>query len=293
MVADFEPFFLAGENEAIAGPAFFTALAETVKELYDAFDGIVILHHLHAIEYAAAALALMVQKPGKPIVLTGSPYSLIGKGGSAKLTSVFEQYHGLGVKANLLNALYVAVSDIRGVFLMFGNRLMLGAQVMRSGNEIVNPFTALAEHTFGAVDFGLRFGTIREKRSERKPTYRIGLDGHVQAIALHPSASFGFGEAIAEDTKAILFHAEGRGPFDFSVLPNIAEFLEGRIVVVHAEYPNRVTPPQGAVVVSSMTYPMTFMKTMWALAQKKGDRKAVARLLTKNVVGEVRRGKKG
>lgn len=287
MVADFEPFFLLGEREGQMGPAEMVALGETVRTLYDDFDGIVILHHVQTVEYAAAALALMVQQPGKPIVFTGSPYTMQGAGTETRLTPVFADYQGLGIKANLLNALHVAASDIRGILFMFGNRLMAGEHVQRSMDAAMNPFTTIGTNTYGGVDFGLRLTAERApRRSQKKPIFRIGLEPHVQAVAALPSFTLGFAGTRARDMKALVLRMDEKHALDSSLLASVQQLAKDALVVVHSAKNTKQQLPNGLVHVHSMTYPMAFVKTMWALAQTT-DRAKAARLLQKNIVGEI------
>lgn len=288
MVADFEPYYLFGENEVRPGPKEFVALAESIKALYDEYDGIVVVHHLQSIEYAIAAIAMMVQQPGKPIIFTGSPYAVHGSGSKAKLAPVFAQYHGLGVKANLLNALHIAVSDIRGILFMFGNRLMSGLYVARSTHEEMNPFMTVGGQTYGGVDFGLRLTAQHApRRSRKKPVYCIGLEPHVQSLSIQPSLALGLQSAIAPDTKAVILHLEGQQSLDPGSFADLARLAHERLIVVHggAPYPAGLLPRE-IIAVQDMTYPMTVIKVMWALAQH-DDFQKVARILRKDIVGEI------
>ncbi|MFA6512048.1 MAG: asparaginase domain-containing protein [Patescibacteria group bacterium] len=286
MVADFEPYFLFGENDVRVGPKEFVALAESIKELYDEYDGIVIVHHLQNIEYAIAAISLMIQQPGKPIIFTSSPYALHGTGTTATFLPVFSQYHGLGVKANLLNALHIAVSDIRGVLFMFGNRLMSGLHVDRSTHEAMNPFTTIGDHTYGGVDFGLRLTTQRgPRRSTKKPVFKIGLEEQVQSLGFQPSLALGLQTAIAPKTKAVVLHMDGEQPLDPASVADLTLLAKEKLVVFHGGSSQPVLPP-GVIFAGNMTRSMAVVKTMWVLAQHTDPQKA-ARLLTKNVTGEL------
>lgn len=287
MVADFEPFFLSGERETRLGSKELVVLGETIRTLYDDFDSIVVLHRLQTIEYAAAAVSLMVQNPGKPIVFTSSPYTVHGHGANAKLTPVFAEYHGLGVKANLLNALHIATSDVRGVMLMFGNRLMPGPHVERNSDVAVNPFTTIGDHTYGAVDFGLRLTMQRApRRLRKKPVYRIALANDVHAIAALPALSLGHAGFPMQGAKAIILRMEEKQSFDSLTMEDLAQIARETLVVIHAPRGLVHALPPGIVGITNMTYPMTFVKTMWVLSQTE-TRANAARLLTKNIVGEV------
>jgi L-asparaginase len=239
------------------------------------------------VEYTAAALAFLVQQPGKPIVFTGSPFAVRGAGKALSIAPRFSEYTGLGITANLLNALHVAVSDVRGVLFMFGNRLLSGVHIVKSADEAVNPFNAFHGKVIGGVDFGLRLSADRARRSSSKPSFTFGMDPRVQAVALHPSMAFAMTDAIPQGTRGVVLQGGGKGVLDPSGLAPFAEALAGKLVVLHTERPlAKRDVPKGILPVSAMTYPVTFVKLMWALGQK-DDEKAVVKLLQKNVAGEV------
>ena len=48
------------------------AVAKTIRDNYDLYDGFVILHGTDTMAYTAAALSYLIQNNRKPIVITGS-----------------------------------------------------------------------------------------------------------------------------------------------------------------------------------------------------------------------------
>jgi len=53
-------------------PAHWTEIARKIKEIYEEFDGFVVVHGTNTMTYTACALSFALQNLSKPIVLTGA-----------------------------------------------------------------------------------------------------------------------------------------------------------------------------------------------------------------------------
>ncbi|MGQ8365694.1 asparaginase [Glaciecola sp. 1036] len=94
-------------------PADWQTIAQDIKQVYDQYDGFIILHGTDTMAYTASALSFMFENLDKPVIVTGSQIPL------AELRS--------DGQTNLLNALYIAANyPIPEVTLFFNNYLYRG-----------------------------------------------------------------------------------------------------------------------------------------------------------------------
>lgn len=93
-------------------PEHWLKIAAAVAGYYDQYDGIIITHGTDTMAYTCAALSAMLINVQKPVIVTGAQLSMIEEGTDAK--------------NNLLHAVQAAVSDFKGVGLVFGSSFIHG-----------------------------------------------------------------------------------------------------------------------------------------------------------------------
>lgn len=86
--------------------------AQTVAENIDKYDGFVITHGTDTMAYTAAALSLMLENINKPVIITGSQLPL--------------EVENTDATKNLSDAFTVAISDIKGVYIVFNGKIICG-----------------------------------------------------------------------------------------------------------------------------------------------------------------------
>lgn len=93
-------------------------IGATIAELYDSFDGFVILHGTDTMAYTASALSFMLENLSKPVVLTGSQIPLC-------------EIRSDG-KDNLITSILIAAEGmVNEVCLYFGGKLLRGNRSMK------------------------------------------------------------------------------------------------------------------------------------------------------------------
>ena len=90
-----------------------SAIYEGLKE----FDGIVVTHGTDTMAYTTAMMSYMIQNINKPVVFTGSQIPIYEKGSD-------------GVR-NLLYAFKTAMSDIKGVCIVFNGKIIRGTRAFK------------------------------------------------------------------------------------------------------------------------------------------------------------------
>ena len=108
-------------------PDCWLALADCLRAHYDQYDGFVITHGTDTMAYTACALSYLVQRSGKPIVLTGAQKSIYVQDTDAR--------------RNLYDAFVAAQDDnLAGVYIVFDGRVILGTRARKTRTKSMNAF---------------------------------------------------------------------------------------------------------------------------------------------------------
>jgi L-asparaginase len=110
-------------------PKDWIQIAQAIEERYADYDGFIITHGTDTMAHSAAALYYMLENLQKPVIFTGSQLSLVEDGSDAP--------------ANLLLAMYGAVSGVPGVYIAFHNKLMQGNAVKKLCTENFDGFYSI------------------------------------------------------------------------------------------------------------------------------------------------------
>lgn len=110
-------------------PAHWQLMAQTVQDVYEAYDGFVITHGTDTMAYSAAALYYMLQGTQKPVVLTGSQLPI--------------EHPSTDAKRNLLAAFLTACSGHGGVYLAFDSHVIWGNAVRKMYTEAFEAFLSI------------------------------------------------------------------------------------------------------------------------------------------------------
>lgn len=92
-------------------------IAEEIYEGLKKFDGIVITHGTDTMAYTTSMISFMIKNVNKPVVFTGSqlPIEFKGSDGVANLSQAFE----------------TAISDVKGVCLVFNGKIIRGTRAFK------------------------------------------------------------------------------------------------------------------------------------------------------------------
>lgn len=110
-------------------PKDWVQMAQAIEERYAGYDGFIITHGTDTMAYSSSALYYMLENLQKPVIFTGSQLSLVEDGSDAP--------------ANLLLAMYGAVSGVPGVYIAFHNKLMQGNAVKKLCTENFDGFYSI------------------------------------------------------------------------------------------------------------------------------------------------------
>jgi len=112
-------------------PENWSQWAKIIGANYDKYDGFVLTHGTDTMAYTSSALSYMLINLGKPVVLTGSQVPLNMANSDAR--------------SNLDLAFTIATSDLSGVFIAFGNKVIKGDCAKKIFAKNFNAFESVNE----------------------------------------------------------------------------------------------------------------------------------------------------
>ena len=119
-------------------PKHWQLMAETLAANYDKYDGFIFTHGTDTMCYSAAALSQMVRNCQKPVVFTGSQLTMGEENTDAK--------------ANIYLSVQVAASELKGVCIAFGDKVINGLRAKKMCTEDFNGFWSINEESLAKVE---------------------------------------------------------------------------------------------------------------------------------------------
>ena len=165
-------------------PAHWLTIARAIRARYEEYDGFVIAHGTDTMAYTAAALSYLIQYSPKPIILTG-----------AQKPIVFENTDS---KTNLADAFRCAVSDLRGVMIVFNGRVILGTRARKTRTVSLQAFSSINYPELAVLQNGFLMEYIRPS----------ALPAPVKMI---PGADCGMLSYLLEHNDAVIIESFGVG----------------------------------------------------------------------------------
>lgn len=111
-------------------PEQWLLIARAVEDNYDRFDGFVITHGTDTMAYTCAALSYLIQRPDKPIVLTGSQKP-IGMAVSDARKNLMDSFR------------FCCRDDVRGVYLVFDGKAIVGTRARKVKSKSYSAFESI------------------------------------------------------------------------------------------------------------------------------------------------------
>nr|5B74_A Chain A, L-asparaginase [Pyrococcus furiosus DSM 3638]5CBP_A Chain A, L-asparaginase [Pyrococcus furiosus DSM 3638] len=108
---------LKNVDSTLIQPEDWVDLAETLYKNVKKYDGIIVTHGTDTLAYTSSMISFMLRNPPIPIVFTGSMIPATEENSDAPL--------------NLQTAIKFATSGIRGVYVAFNGKVMLGVRTSK------------------------------------------------------------------------------------------------------------------------------------------------------------------
>lgn len=288
MMAEVDPCFIFGGEAADVGAREWVKIAETIKKNYKKYDGFVITHGIETLPYTAAVLSFMLQNLGKPVILTGSPIPSKEEASAEILQSLFKNFRGLGVKANLINATQVAISDIAGLLVIFGSRIISGTQLEEISRGTVNFFESYNQKIIGKIDFGLTLYDQKLKRSTKNIQVKAKIDAKVSVFDFHPGIDTSLLKNILEQgVHGLIVKTQSTSFFPESVYGLLKKAIKKKIpIIIYSTGGFRRIKGDDFIYVDNMSLVTTVVKLMWILGQTKSMPK-IKKMMATDYTGEI------
>ena len=203
----------------------WSAMAHTIKDNYDAYDGFVILHGTDTMAYTASALSFMLEGLAKPVVLTGAQIPI----GQARTDA----------RDNLIGSIIIAGEGrVPEVCLYFGKKLLRGNRATKISADEMEAFASPNFPALATSAIDIRYlDAIVRPAGEELTVVDFNKDLPIAVLKIFPGIQFRMFENImTEELKALVIEAFGVGnipQYDAELLPLIAKAARnGTIIVV-------------------------------------------------------------
>ena len=250
-------------------PAHWLTIARAIRARYEEYDGFVIAHGTDTMAYTAAALSYLIQYSPKPIILTG-----------AQKPIVFENTDS---KTNLADAFRCAVSDLRGVMIVFNGRVILGTRARKTRTVSLQAFSSINYPELAVLQNGFLMEYIRPSALPA-PVFYDKLGERVALMKMIPGADCGMLSYLLEHYDAVIIESFGVGGLpcygDESFFHAVRDWVQsGRVIVMTTQVPHegsdmevyqvghRAKRELGLIEAYSMTSEAVVTKLMWILGQ--------------------------
>ena len=269
-------------------PDHWTEIAKSIKNLYDKYEGFVVVQGTDTMSYTASALSFALQNLSKPIILTGSliPLSEIGADG----------------RNNLVYACLTATLDIAEVCVVFANRIIRGNRAKKHHESFVDVFHSPNYPYLGELGRPTALFEWRKKRRKRVLTFHPNFDPKISVLKLFPGFDpYIIERAIERDAHGIIIEGFGPGNVPFlenSIIPQIQKAINKNIPVVIANQLEKgvtnlnayeggfAALKAGAISSHDMTIEATIAKLMWTLGHTR-KMSEIKSTMEKDLAGEL------
>lgn len=278
-------FSIANLGSSEVTPGHWIAIAKTIEEHYDAFEGFVVIHGTNTMSYTAAALSFALQSLSKPVILTGAlmPINDLSSDG----------------RMNLIFAIRAAELDIAEVCIVLGPTILRGCRAVKTEQSILQTFLSPKFPALGEFNTDVQLHPWRVVRRKRRLTAKPTFEQNVVSITLHPGLPDAYVDAVlAARPAGVVLRAYGQGMLPEHLhawirraaeqgIPVVitSQLLRGSIDLHH--YRKQLALEQlGVISGKDMTHECAVVKLMWALAQTRSPAR-VRELMERNLVGEL------
>ncbi len=218
-------------------PENWKMIVSKIEETYDDFDAFIVLHGTNTMGYTSAALTLALENINKPVILTGAQVPL--------------GYLGSDATTNLVNALRLAVweyNEIKGVFAVFGSKIIAGSRVKKGTDFDYDPFGSFLAGSIGQIGRFLKINdsALRKYVSYLSKTKPLAIQSRVLSVKKEfdtkniasltefPGMSVDIFKSLVENNgiKGFVFRAFGAGDPSSHLFPAFEYLKEKQIPIV-------------------------------------------------------------
>jgi L-asparaginase len=278
---------LANVDSSNLTPDLWITIGRAIYQKMQSYDGFVVTHGTDTLCYTSAALSFILQELNKPVVVTGAqvPLEEIGSDG----------------RANLINAVRVAISDLSEVVVVFGSLIIRGTRAKKTSVFDMQAFVSVNEVPLGTIGLTIKFSSFARSRTRKKPLLRAFLNENVAMLPIYPGLKPEVLDFLADNHAGIVLEGYGAGNIPnekYSLIPAIKKATDRNVPVVvctqcivgstemELYQVGRAALDAGAIPAMDMTPETTMVKLMWVLGQT-DDLATVDSMMQKSFVGEL------
>lgn len=249
-------------------PHHWSEIADIIGCNYEKYDGFVVTHGTDTMAYTAAALSCMLKNLDKPVVITGSQLPM--------------EHPETDGKRNVLHAFEAACSGRRGVFLVFGDKVIDGRRAKKMHTREFDAFYSINEPYAAEIsNGGVTWNVEASSAHAGEFTVMPKIDNAVLPLKLIPGMKPEILDyAVSNRYRGIVIEGFGAGGVpngENDFMPALERALKAGVVVVCAtqciydgviltEYPMGVIAARlGAISAGKMTSEYAAVRLMWAL----------------------------
>lgn len=263
-----------------------------IAELYNDYDGFVVLHGTDTMSYTASSLSFMLENLDKPVVLTGSQIPLCEVRSDGR--------------DNLVTSILIAASGcVREVSLYFGGKLLRGNRSTKMSADGLIAFDSPNVQPLAEAGINIRYlPTPPPPKSGRSFNFSPFSEVPIGVLKIFPGINFSLFDAVmTEKLRGVVLETFGAGniPGDGNALLPIikAAFANGAVITVCSQCPQGTVSlgayassaeliKAGAVSGFDMTTEAAVAK-LYYLFSKGYSKEEVKKLMETNLVGELTR----
>jgi len=211
--------------------AHWVAIASTIEDVYDAYDGFVVLHGSDTMSYSASALSYMLENLSKPVIFTGSQLPI----GDLRTDA----------KENLITSIQIAALREKGkaviqeVGLYFEYKLYRGNRTTKFNAEHFEAFDSLNYPPLAESGVHLKIyheHLWRPKKFKNLIVHKT-LDNNVAILKLFPGFNEFLLHSILSTThlKALIIETYGAGnaPTEEWLVENLKKAIKKGIHIIN------------------------------------------------------------
>ncbi len=254
-------------------PEYWVLMTEAIESNYDKYDGFVISHGTDTMSYTSAALSYLIQNLDKPVIITGAQKPI-----NADITDA---------KKNLLDSFrFAAEKDVRGVYLVFDGKAIVGTRSRKVKSKSYSAFESINFPVAAIIDDSRITKYIRGEKFTEPVKFFKNIFPSIFLLKLAPGMEPDVLDYIGEKYEGVVIESYGAGGLPFQDRRNFLEKLgalteKGKIIVIATqvmfegsdmgvyEVGVKALKKYNVLQAYDMTIEAAITKLMWIMAQTK------------------------